>query len=120
MIKNHKLSKYIQDCSWGMFINFLEYKATWNDKQIIKVNRFFPSSKTCSKCGYINQSLDLSIREWTCPSCNTKHDRDFNASKNILNEGFKIISSGINDYRHGDQIRPSTDGTIYEMSKKLS
>ena len=121
MIKNHKLSKHIQDCSWGMFITFLEYKAIWNDKKIIKINRFFPSSKTCNKCGYINQNLKLDIREWTCPSCKTKHDRDFNASKNILNEGFKIIkSSGTDDYRYGDQIRPSTDGTIYEMSKKLS
>ena len=121
MIKNHKLAKHIQDCSWGTFITYLEYKSLWNDKQVVKLNRFFPSSKTCSKCGYINQSLDLSIREWTCPSCNTKHDRDFNASKNILNEGFKIIkSSGTDDYRHGDQIRPTSVGTIYEMSKKLS
>ena len=120
MIKNHKLSKHIQDCSWGMFINFLEYKAIWNDKKIIKIDRFFPSSKTCSKCGYINQSLKLDIREWTCPSCKSKHDRDLNASKNILNEGFKIISSGTDDYRHGDQIRPTSVGTIYELSKDLS
>ena len=119
MIKNHKLSKHIQDCSWGTFITYLEYKSLWNDKQVIKIDRFFPSSKTCSKCGYINHSLDLSIREWTCPSCKTKHDRDFNASKNILNEGFKIISSGTDDYRHGDQIRPTSVGTIYEMSKDL-
>ena len=118
MIKNHKLSKHIQDCSWGTFITYLEYKSLWNDKQIIKINRFFPSSKTCSKCGYINQSLDLSIREWTCPSCKTKHDRDFNAAINIKQEGFKIISSGTDDYRHGDQIRPTSVGTIYEVSKK--
>jgi len=120
MIKNHKLSKHIQDCSWGTFITYLEYKSLWNDKQIVKIDRFFPSSKTCSKCGYINQNLKLDIREWTCPSCKTKHDRDFNASKNILNEGFKIISSGTDDNRHGDQIRPTSVGTIYEMSKKLS
>ena len=120
MIKNHKLSKHIQDCSWGMFINFLEYKATWNDKQVIKIDRFFPSSKTCSKCGYINQNLKLDLREWTCPSCKTKHDRDFNAATNIKQEGFKIISSGTDDYRHGDQISPTSVGTIYEMSKKLS
>ena len=120
MIKNHKLSKHIQDCSWGTFITYLEYKSLWNDKQIVKIDRFFPSSKTCSKCGYINQNLKLDIREWTCPSCKAKHDRDFNAATNIKQEGFKIISSGTDDYRHGDQIRPSTDGTIYEMSKKLS
>jgi len=120
MIKNHKLSKHIQDCAWGTFITYLEYKSLWNDKQIVKIDRFFPSSKTCSKCGYINQNLKLDIREWTCPSCKTKHDRDFNAATNIKQEGFKIISSGTDDYRHGDQIRLSTDGTIYEMSKKLS
>ena len=120
MIKNHKLSKHIQDCSWGTFITYLEYKSLWNDKQVIKIDRFFPSSKKCSKCGYINQYLKLDIREWTCPSCKTKHDRDFNAATNIKQEGFKIISSGTDDYRHGDQIRPTSVGTIYEMSKKLS
>ena len=121
MIKNHKLSKHSQDCSWGTFITYLEYKASWNDKHVIKIDRFFPSSKTCSKCGYINQSLDLSIRDWTCPSCKTKHDRDFNAALNIKQEGFKIIkSSGTDDYRHGDQIRPTFVGTIYEVSKDLS
>ena len=58
----------------------LTYKAQWNDKEIIKIDRFFPSSKTCNCCGYINQNLKLDIREWTCPSCNTKLDRDLNAS----------------------------------------
>ena len=118
MIKNHKLSKHISDASWGKFITLLEYKAEWNDKQIIKIDRFFPSSKTCNCCGYINQNLDLSIREWTCPSCKTKLDRDLNASKNILKEGIKNISSGIDDYRRGDEIRPVLTGTIGETSKK--
>jgi len=90
MIKNHKLSKHIADVSWGKFITLLEYKAEWNDKQIVRIDRFFPSSKTCNCCGYINQNLDLSIREWTCPSCKSKLDRDLNASKNILKEGIKI------------------------------
>jgi len=96
----------------------LEYKAIWNDKQIVKVDRFFPSSKQCNNCGFINQSLDLSIREWTCPSCGEKHDRDINSSKNILKEGIKIISSGTDDYRHGDQIRPVLTGTSDEVFKK--
>ena len=117
MIKNHKLSKHISDVSWGKFINLLEYKALWNDKQIVKVDRFFPSSKQCNNCGFINQNLDLSIREWTCPSCGEKHDRDINASRNILKEGIKI-SSGTDDYRRGDEIRPVLTGIIGEAFKE--
>ena len=96
----------------------LTYKAEWNDKQIVKINRFFPSSKTCNCCGYINQNLTLDVREWTCPSCNTKLDRDLNASKNILKEGIKTLSSGTDDYRHGAQIRPVLTGTGDEVFKK--
>jgi putative transposase len=118
MVKNHKLAKHISDMGWGKFITMLEYKAEWNDKQIIKIDRFFPSSKQCSCCGYINQDLDLGIREWTCPSCKTKLDRDLNASKNILKEGIKTLSSGTDDYRRGDEIRPVLTGTIVEASKK--
>ena len=117
MIKNHKLSKHIADVSWGKFITLLEYKANWNDKKIVKIDRFFPSSKTCNCCGWINQNLKLDIREWTCSSCNTKLDRDLNASKNILKEGIKI-SLGTNDYRHGAQIRPFNDGISVEVFKK--
>ena len=74
----------------------LEYKANWNDKVIVKIDRFFPSSKTCNVCNYINQDLTLKDREWTCKSCNTVHDRDFNASINIKKQGLKILSgSGI-------------------------
>ena len=120
MVKNHKLSKHISDASWSKFIELLTYKAEWNDKNIVKIDRFFPSSKTCNHCGYINQNLDLSIREWTCPSCNTKLDRDLNASKNILNEGYKLISSGIDDYRSRGEIRPTLVGTTDETSKILN
>jgi len=118
MIKNHKLSKHISDASWGKFIALLEYKSLWNDKKIVKIDRFFPSSKQCSFCGFINQNLDLNIREWTCPSCKTNLDRDLNASKNILKEGIKTISSGTDDYRHGAQIRPVLTGTSDEVFKK--
>jgi len=117
MIKNHKLSKHIADASWGKLIELLTYKAEWNDKTIVKIDRFFPSSKTCNCCGYINQNLTLSMRTWVCPSCNTKLDRDLNASINILKEGYKIISSGTDDYRRGDEIRPAKAGTIRETSK---
>jgi len=98
----------------------LEYKANWNDKKIVNIDRFFPSSKTCHCCGYINQNLKLDIREWTCPSCKTVLDRDLNAAKNILKEGFKIISSGTDDYRRGGEIRPTSVGTTVESSKILN
>jgi putative transposase len=97
----------------------LTYKSEWNDKKIVKIERFFPSSKTCNCCGYINQNLDLSIREWTCSSCNTKLDRDLNAIKNILNEGYKHISDGTSDNRSGGEVRPTSVGTTDETFKVL-
>ena len=92
MVKNHKLAKHISDASWGTFVRLLEYKANWNDKQIVKINRWYPSSKTCCECGWINQDLNLSIREWTCKNGHIL-DRDINAAKNILKEGLKILNS---------------------------
>jgi putative transposase len=92
IMKNHKLAQAMSDVSLGSFYSMLEYKADWNDKTIIKIDRFFPSSKTCSNCGWINGDLTLSVREWECTSCGEKHDRDFNASKNILKQGLKILS----------------------------
>lgn len=120
MIKNHKLSKHISDASWSKFVELLTYKAEWNDKKIVKIDRFFPSSKTCNSCGYINQNLKLDMRKWTCPSCNIKLDRDLNASINILNEGYKLISSGTDDYRSGGKIRPTSVGATDETSKVLN
>jgi putative transposase len=101
MVKNHKLSKHISDASWGTFVRLLEYKASWNDKQIVKINRFYPSSKTCSECGWINQNLNLSDREWICHNGHIL-DRDLNAAQNILKEGLHILSSGTGDYTGGD------------------
>ena len=89
MIKNPKLSKHIADVSWGNFVNLLNYKCDWYGKELVKVNRFYPSSKTCNCCGWINKNLKLSEREWSC-KCGKKHNRDLNASKNILKEGLKI------------------------------
>ena len=119
MMKNHKLAKAIGDVSWGKFIDTLEYKALWNDKQIIHVDRFFPSSKSCSKCGWINNQLTLKDRNWTCPECNSVHDRDFNAAINILNEGYrKNISDGTSDYERGAKINPKKLGSSHETLKK--
>jgi len=120
MMKNHKLSKAIGDVSWGKFIDVLEYKALWNDKQVIHIDRFFPSSKTCSKCGWINNQLTLKDRNWTCPECGSVHDRDFNAATNILNEGYrKNISVGTTDYERGAKIRPTLVGTSNETLKEM-
>jgi len=92
MMKSHKLAQAISDVSWGSFYTMLEYKSKWNDKEYVKIDRWFPSSKTCSSCGWIKQDLELKHREWTCDSCNETHDRDLNASKNILKQGLNIIS----------------------------
>jgi len=83
MVKNHKLAQSINDVSWYSFTEMLEYKADWYGKNIIRVGIFFPSSKMCSSCGYINKELKLSDRSWTCPTCSKEHDRDINASINI-------------------------------------
>jgi putative transposase len=119
MMKNHKLSKAIGDVAWRTFVQILDYKSGWNDKSVVHIDRFFPSSKTCSKCGWINNSLTLKDREWICPKCGEKHDRDINASINILNEGYRInISVGTTDYERGDQIRPTSVGAICETLKE--
>jgi len=118
MMKNHKLAKAIGDVSWSKFIETLTYKAEWNEKEIIHIDRFFPSSKTCNKCGWINNSLTLKDRNWTCPDCDEVLDRDFNAAINILNEGCrKNISGGTSDYKRRAKIRPS-NGTGVEASKE--
>jgi putative transposase len=88
MMKNHKLAKAIQDCSWSTFFNQLKYKCEWKGINLLEIGRFEPSSKMCSNCGKINQDLQLKDREWVCKECGTKHDRDINAAKNILDFSF--------------------------------
>lgn len=87
MIKNRRLSQAIGDVSWSEFIRQLEYKGKWYGKNIIKIDRFYASSKTCSNCGHVLDQLNLSIREWVCEKCNVTHDRDINAAINIKNSG---------------------------------
>lgn len=87
MLSNHRLAKSIQELSWYEFIRMLEYKAKWYGRSIIKIDRFYPSSKTCNNCGYIKQDLTLKDRNWVCPKCHTEVDRDYNAALNILKQG---------------------------------
>jgi putative transposase len=92
MIKNHKLAQAISDVSWGTLVQLLTYKCIWNSRELVVIDRFYPSSKTCSSCSHLMSEMSLNIREWTCPSCKTTHNRDINAAKNILIQGLNILS----------------------------
>jgi len=90
MMADHRYAKSIGDCSWSELVRQICYKSVWYGRKVIKIDRYFPSSKTCSSCGYINGGLTIDQREWDCPRCNSHHDRDFNASLNILRQGCNL------------------------------
>ena len=92
LMRNHHLARAIGDASWSEFVRMLEYKADWYEKQVSKISRWFPSSQICSSCGFKSSKKALHIREWACEKCGAHHDRDLNASINILNEGLKILA----------------------------
>jgi len=95
MLRNHHLAKSISDAGWGEFGRQLQYKSLWNGNLLVEIGTFFPSSKTCSDCGEINQQLRLSDREWVCGACGTIHDRDLNASINIEAEGLRLLQTTV-------------------------
>jgi putative transposase len=107
MVKNRKLSGSIVDAAWGELVRQLEYKCQWYSRTLVKINRWFPSSKRCNNCGQVVGKLPLSIRIWDCPSCNTKGiDRDTNAAKNILLVGLTSLAGGQPVTVCGSSIRP--------------
>ncbi len=110
MVKNHKLALAISDASWGELIRQLAYKCEWYGRELIKIDRWFPSSKRCGNCGHIVGSLPLNIREWECPKCKTTHDRDLNAARNILAAGLAVSVCGAN-------IRPERESSQGQLRK---
>ena len=104
MVRNRSLAKAISDCGWGTFRRMIEYKTARAGRHLIVIDRWYPSSKTCSACGHLLAELSLSTRHWTCPSCGSRHDRDINAAKNILAAGLAVTACGA-DVRHSGTSR---------------
>ncbi len=122
MVKNRKLARSISDASWGEFFRQLEYKCEWYGRQLVKIDRFFPSSKRCNHCGFVMDKLPLDVRSWDCPSCKTIGiDRDINAGKNILAAGLAVIVCGadIRPDRHSakGQLRKTSNGRKKQKPK---
>jgi predicted Zn-ribbon and HTH transcriptional regulator len=104
MVKNHKLALAISDASWSELIRQIAYKCEWYGRELIKIDRWFPSSKRCGNCGHVVDKLPLNIREWKCPKCGTEHDRDINAAKNILAAGLAVERLWSNHKTRREQI----------------
>jgi putative transposase len=94
MQKNHSLAKSIGDCGWAEFVRQLEYKSRWYGRELVGIDRWYPSSKRCSDCGHTVKSMPLSAREWVCPECGASHDRDINAARNVLAAGLAVSALG--------------------------
>lgn len=99
MQKNRCLSKSISDASWSEFVRQLEYKASWYGRELIGIDKWYPSSKRCSDCGYTMAKMPLNVRQWTCPECGSSHDRDVNAARNVLAAGLAVSA-------HGESVSP--------------
>jgi putative transposase len=122
MVRNHKLARSISDAAWGEMFRQLEYKCNWYGRTLVKIDRFFPSSKRCNHCGFVMDKLSLDVRSWDCPSCNTKEiDRDINAGKNILAAGLAVIVCGadVRPDRHSfkGQLRKTSNGRRKQKPK---
>lgn len=107
MVRNHCLAKAISDCGWSSFVGMLNYKCERFGKILVKVDRFFPSSKTCSNCYHRVSFFPLDVRHWTCSSCGTHHDRDVNAAQNLKAEGLRLLALGTSATAGGGDVRPT-------------
>lgn len=113
MMKNHRLAQAIADASWAELVRQLDYKCQWYGRTLVKIDRWFPSSKRCGHCGHVVDKLPLDVREWDCPECGTHHDRDINAANNILAAGLAVIVCGANvrpdGHKSKGQLRKTTE-----------
>lgn len=107
MVRNRRLARPISDSGWGEFRSQLEYKCAWYGRRLVVIDRWYPSSKTCSSCGHLLAELSLGTRHWTCPDCGTRHDRDLNAAKNILAEGLSVSACGADVRPRRETVRRS-------------
>jgi putative transposase len=117
MVRNRRLSRVIADCGWGTFREMLEYKAARYGRHLIVIDRWYPSSKTCSACGFVLTSLGLKVRAWQCPSCGTRHDRDINAAKNILAAG-RAVAGGNPGHACGADVRHPGSSRVQSAVKQ--
>jgi putative transposase len=117
MVRNRHLARAISDCGWGEFHRQLTYKCQRYGRRLVVIDRWYPSSKTCSACGHRLADLSLSTRQWTCPSCGTRHDRDINAAKNILAAG-RAVARGSPGDACGAEIRHSGSSRVHSAAKQ--
>ena len=115
MLKNRRLSRAIADVSWGQFVSFLCYKADWYGRDIVKLDTFYPSSKTCSLCGHKVDDMPLHVRVWTCPECFTEHDRDINAAINVRNNTVGMPEI----YACGVHVRPASIVATHKEARNI-
>ena len=107
MLKNRKLAKGVANVSFYEFVRQITYKSDWYGRTMIQIDRWYPSSKTCNHCGFVNQNLTLADRDWDCPRCKRHLDRDFNAAKNIEREGLRLNTVGTTGIKAcGEDVRP--------------
>jgi putative transposase len=123
MVKNRRLAKSIQDASWSSFVSMVAYKSNWYGRSFQQIDTFYPNSKLCSCCGHKMASMELSVREWTCPCCGSLHDRDLNAAMNILLKGlddlYGFASDELADYRRREELRPEVEMPKASPLKRL-
>nr|WP_274532145.1 RNA-guided endonuclease TnpB family protein [Ktedonobacter racemifer] len=117
MVKNEKLAKAISDVGWSEFVSQLEYKADWYGRTLVKIDRWYPSSKRCFECGHLLDALTLDVREWTCPECGVHHDRDINAANNILAVGLTVHACGENIRPEAVKTKPGSSRRSRKASK---